>query len=233
VNEAASLTRRLARALMACTAQLLPSTRLDWAKAMRAEFDRLGKDRDALVWAAGCIAAALKERVSAMLTGNVKISRWVLIPEMLLCFVPLTLAWWDAIGGDSGIIRLNGEVIQKYFINVHGGTFALATMMGGAVLGVLGPVGLIAAFRWIVLERQTRNGWIRGALLFGPLAYGVLTLATRVAIGGADSLRFDAIDSFDFWSGILLLSALPGLGAAHLLTVSSKWPRSTAPALSQ
>ena len=217
MSESVSLTRWLARALMRCAGRLLPTMRLDWAKVMTAEFDRLDNDRDALAWAAGCVAAALKERVSAMLNGKVRISRWVLIPEMLLCFVPLTLAWLDTIGGTSGVIRLNGDIVQKYFINVHGGTLVLATMIAGTVLGALGPLGLIAAFRLIVLGRQPRNQWIRRALVLGPLLYGVLTLVARLVVGGEAGLRFDSLGSFDFWSGILLLSVLPTLGAAHML----------------
>jgi hypothetical protein len=159
-----------------------------------------------------------------MLTGNVKISRWVISLEMLLCFVPLTLAWLDAIAGTSGIIRLDGDIIQRYFINVSGGALALTTMIAGAVLGALGPLGLFAALRFVLLGHQTSGQWIRRALVLGPLLYGALTLAARLLISGADALRFDSVDSFDFWSGILLLSVLPTLGAAHLIALGSQGP---------
>jgi len=167
--------------------------------------------------AIGCVVAALRERANVVLIGNLKVSRWILVPEMLLCFVPLTVLWLDAIGGSSGIIRLNGDVIQRYFLDARGGTLALVTMIAEVILGTLGPLGLTAAFRLIVFGRTPSRRWFRTALVAGPNILGILTLITRVAIGGPGSLRFEAVVSFDLWSGILLLSALPSLGAAHML----------------
>lgn len=155
-----------------------------------------------------------------MLTGNLRISRWILLPEMLLCFVPLTLAWLVAIGASSGIMRLNGEAIQKHFLHSPGGTLLLAVVLAGVVLGALGPLGLTAAFRLIVSGYPPRSQWLRAALVAGPVAYGVLTLLIRVALGGPGALAFDSADAFDFWSGILLLSALPALGAVHMLSLA-------------
>lgn len=217
MNARVSLRRRLALVLMRRVSQVLPTSRLEWAKAMRAELDHLQDDRDALAWAMGCLVAGSKERINTMLTGNLKISRWILVPEMLLCFVPLTFGWLDAIGGSSGIIRLSGDVIQKRFLQAPGGTFVLAALIAGAVLGVLGPLSLATAFRLVVSGRQPGSRWFRTALVAGPAVYGVLTLVTRLALGGTGALAFNAADSFDFWSGILLLSALPSLGAAHML----------------
>ncbi|MBS0422065.1 MAG: hypothetical protein JSR66_30445 [Proteobacteria bacterium] len=51
----------------------------------------------------------------------------------------------------------------------------------------------------------------------GPTLYGALILVSRLAMSGTHGLSFGASDSFDFWSGILLLAALPALGAAHIL----------------
>jgi hypothetical protein len=224
MNASVSLRRALTLVLIRCVDQVLPASRADWAKAMRAELDHLQDDEDALAWAMGCLVAASKERIVTMLTGNLKISRWILLPEMLLCFVPLTIGWLDAIGGNSGIVRLNGDVIQKHFLQVPGGTVILAALIAGAILGVLGPLGLTAAFRLVVSGHPPRNRWLRTALVAGPVAYGVLTLVIRVALGGADALGFDAADSFDFWSGVLLLSALPALGAVHMLRLAPQSP---------
>jgi hypothetical protein len=217
MSESVSLRRRLARALMRCATIALPATRADWASAMNAELDHFDSDHDASVWAIGCVVAALRERANVVFIGNLKVSRWILAPEMLLCFVPLTVLWLDAIGGSSGIIRLNGDVIQRYFLDARGGKFALVTMIAGVILGTLGPLGLTAAFRLIVFGRTPSSRWFRTALVAGPILYGILTLITRVAIGGTGSLRFEAVVSFDLWSSILLLSALPSLGAAHML----------------
>lgn len=224
MNESISLKRRLTLVLMRCVNEVLPASRDDWAKAMRAELDHLQDDQDALAWAMGCLVAASKERMVIMVTGNLKVSRWILLPEMLLCFVPLTIGWLDAIGGNSGVVRLNGDVIQKHFLRVPGGTVILAALIAGAVLGVLGPLGLTAAFRLVASGHPPRNQWLRTALVAGPVAYGVLTLVTRVALGGAGALAFYAPDSFDFWSGILLLSVLPAVGAVHMLRLAPQSP---------
>jgi len=94
-------------------------------------------------------------------------------------------------------------------------------MICGATIGVLGPLGLLGAFRWVAAGRPPNNRWFRATLVSGPTVYGTLMLVSRVAIRGTSALRFDAVDSFDFWSGFLLLSVLPVLGAAHLLHLAS------------
>lgn len=217
MNKPVSLRRRLALSLLRSIDPLMPASRRDWARAMRAELDHLKDDSQALRWAIGCVVAGSKERINTMFAANLTISRWILVPEMLLCFLPLTLGWLDALVGGSGIVRLNGEVIEKYFLHTPGGVFALATMITGTAIGVLGPLGLASAFRLIATGRPPGSRWFRTALIAGPTLYGVLTLASRWAIGGKSALSFDASDAFDFWSGILLLSILPSLGAAHML----------------
>ena len=87
-------------ALMRFATLLLPTTRADWAIAMQSEIDRFEDDRDALAWAFGCVIAGCKERFNAMFADCLKISPWILAPEMLLCFTPLTIGWLDGIGGD-------------------------------------------------------------------------------------------------------------------------------------
>ena len=227
MNASISLKRQLTIALMHCVSHMLPRRRGDWAKAMRAELEHLESDSDALAWAMGCLAAASKERIVTMITGNLRVSRWILVPEMLLCFVPLTFGWLDAIGGGSGIVRLNGNVIHKEFLHAPGGIFILAALIAGAVLGAFGPLGLTTAFRLVVSGRAPRSQWLRTALVAGPIVYGVLTLVTRLALGGAGALGFGAVDSFDFWSGMLLLSALPALGATHMLRLAPQSPHET------
>ncbi len=162
-----------------------------------------------------------------MLFGNLKIARWVLATEMLLCFLPLTMGWLDAIGGDSGIIRLDMHIIQTDFAGAK--MFALVAMLASAVLGAVGPIGLIAAFRLIVLGRPVR-GWFGRALVIAPIICGAVTIASRWAIGGPEAFSPHAYGTFDFWSATLLLSVLPALAAAHLLRLGP--PESAEPALS-
>ena len=212
----ASFPRWLAFVLVRFAAQLLPAARAEWAQAMWAEFDHLEEDRDALGWAFGCVAAGFKERVNVMLVGDLKMPRWLLAPEMLLCFVPLTIAWLDATAGVANIASLNGEAVHRYFLDVRGGTMELVAVVAGATLGALGPLGLLAASRLLVLGRSIRSGWLHRALVLGPALFGALTVIAHAAIGGPGSLSLRSLDAFDFWSGIFLMSALPALGAAHL-----------------
>jgi hypothetical protein len=205
---------------MQCASQLLPAARANWARAMRSEFDHIKDGRRAFLWALGCVFTGIKERMASMIKGNLKISRWLLAPEMLLCFTPLTLLWLDAIDGSSGWTPLNAAAIHKHFLSVPGGTAFLITLIAGAALATIGPVGLFAGFRMVVTGRPLKNAWLRVALIAAPILFGAMTLLLRLSETGAAAFDFAAVDAFDFWSGIVLLSALPALGAAHLLRLS-------------
>ena len=110
------VARRLALFLIRFAVRLLPSSRAEWAMAMQSEVWSLKSDYRAALWAVGCVITGNKERVNAMEIGNLKTSRWVLVPEMALCFLPLTIAWWDSLFGVSGIVRLNFEVLRQFSI---------------------------------------------------------------------------------------------------------------------
>lgn len=148
-----------------------------------------------------------------MVTGNLKISRWVLFPEMLLCFVPPTMGWLDSIGGTSGIIRLNMEIIQKYFLDVPGGTAALAMMVSAAVLGILGPVGLIVALRLIALGRPIGR-WLGITLIVGPVLLGGSMVIARFIMDSALVVSREMV----------LVYVLPALGAVHMLHLGPRIP---------
>jgi energy-converting hydrogenase Eha subunit A len=154
-------------------------------------------------------------------TGKLRISRWLLVPEMLLCFGPLTLGWLDMLAGAASVLALDPKVIQRYFLAVPGGAIVLVMMFVGAIVGVLGPVGLIAAFRLIVLGRPLRSRWLPSALVIAPILYGGVIVAFRSFIGPA-VFGFQSVEAFDFWSGVLLLSVLPAVGGAHLRYLSER-----------
>ncbi len=217
MKQPGSLLRRLAYGLIRFAAWLLPKNRADWARSMHSELHHLENDFEALIWALGCAVASLKEGLNAMTIGNLKISRWILVPEMALCFVPLTLAWLDGVFGMSGIIRLNMDVIQQYFIGSPAGVTALMTMFSTAILGVLGPVGLIMAIRLIVLDRSIRSRSLGMALIGGPILIGIIHLARSLIID-------KGLQIFDALALLLLFSILPAIGAAHLLYLGSSSP---------
>ena len=206
-----------ASALLRVAAWLLPRERADWAQAMRSELDQIDNGGDALEWAAGCLLACAWERLRMMTRGNLTISRWLLAPEMLLCFAPLTLGWIDALTGASGIMHLNMEIIRKDFLGVPEGGLVLTTLITWSIIGVLGPVTLFIALRLLLTGYTVRNSALRFVLIAGPVAIGVLALVCRAWSGDAGAFSPEAVDAFDFWSGILLCSVLPALGAAHLL----------------
>jgi hypothetical protein len=141
--------------------------------------------------------------------GNLRVSRWVLVPELALCFGPLTLGWLDVLFGVSGVVRLNMEVIQQYFIGVPGGLAALVIMFSGALVGVLGPLGLLVAFRFIALGRPIRSRLLSRVLILGPILFGVIYIAGNV-IMGSGAQAFGA-------AFLILFIVLPVVGAAHML----------------
>ena len=192
-----SPTRRLSLAVVSFSAHLLPTERIEWAAAMIAEVRHCDRDRDAVGWALGCLAAALKERLFSMVKGNLGVSTWVAVPEMLLCFAPLTIACVDAARTLSGMLQHRAP----------GGSSAVAVPIVVLTLAAIGPVGLVAAFRLLFNAKPIRARWLRVTVVAGPILNGLVLVGSR---------------AFDLWSGLVLLSVLPALGAAHLIHLSSE-----------
>jgi hypothetical protein len=211
MNRPDTLARSVAIALIHFAIRLIPRTRITWAQGMLSELQYVHGDGKAVQWAFGCLITGIKLRINIMITRNLKIARWIFLPEILLCFVPLSIAWRDSIFGGSGVIRLNGDLIHRYFIGVPGGELVLLWMISTAILGALGPVGLIAGFL-AVLGRPLRTRWLCTALVIGPILYGVLVVISRFAVAGPAA----SFTEVDFWRALVLLSALPALGAAHM-----------------
>lgn len=211
--------RRLALGLVRLGARLLPPGRADWADAMIAEVQHADSDPAALAWATGCVIAAIKQRMNAMTRGNWKISRWIIAPEMLLCFVPLTIGWFDCIDNVRGLFAFSNESrirMAAVMAAVPPATARLhaCVVIAALIVATVGPAGLIAAFRWVALNRPLRGRWLRVALVVGPILCGALLITvwlTSAALGG-----------FDFWSALLLASGLPALGAVHLLHLDGR-----------
>jgi hypothetical protein len=210
VSDSPTVRRRLAQALLRQTAWILPKPRRPWAEAMSSELDHLDNDREALRWSASCLIAGIRERGHAMITGNLKIARWVLIPEMLLCFGPPSIGWWDATFGDYGVVGLNADIIHRYFAGASG-TAALVRMISAAIVGLLGPAGLIAAARLIML-RRAMSRTLGAMLIIGPTIHLGFSL-TRFII--SPPLLVVTLDE------VILLGLLPLAGALHLAWLGS------------
>jgi hypothetical protein len=196
--------RRFSLALVRLAARLLPAKRAAWASAMIAELPHCDDEGAAVVWAVGCVVAALKERVSAMFKSSLRISTWVAVPEMLLCFVPLTIAFCDAVQALSSALHRP----------MSGDSNDAAVPLVAAALAAMGPIGLVVAFRTLFNAKRISARWLRTALMAAPVLNGIVLIAQGLSERVAGTFQ-----AFDFWSGLVLLSALPALGAAHLMMV--------------
>jgi hypothetical protein len=61
-----AVCRWLSRQLICVVRRLSPSEREDWAQAMSREVDEIPSERDAVMWALGCVRASFYERFTSM-----------------------------------------------------------------------------------------------------------------------------------------------------------------------
>ena len=157
---------------------------------MCSEIDHLPDGRNAVSWAFGCLFACYIERMTVMKTGDFHVSRLVLTIEMLICFVPIT---W-----------LGMAVIYVTMAGVMPVTIGLLNLSAT----VVGPVGLIIAFRMIVLQSTSQNKAVLG-ILFIPAVWTVLAFALLIKGGNGPPI--------EWWRELVLLALLPAAGIAHLI----------------
>lgn len=208
MNDLASLCMRLA-------AWLMRDQDSDWANAMRAELEHVPKG-NRLSWGIGCLFSAVQWRFESMRTGTLKVSRGILLIELLACFLPITLGWWDAAFGGSGLLKLNASVIQEHFLGQPLGTGILAMMAGGAVVGLVGPIGLFLSSRAVITGAGLRNRALGFAMMTGVAAFAVASIALRLLAGPG---AYAATPSF-----IFLVCVLPAIGIAHLMYLGGASP---------
>ena len=111
--------------------------------------------------------------------------RWVLVLEMLVCFLPLTLLF-------SAVV-LTG---------LHGG-FTLQAGLLYCSGTVLGPLGLVAALRSIFFKSGGMSRAIIGALC--------LLAAWTLAAYSAQILTFGQSHLSDWWREFVIIAVLPTL----------------------
>lgn len=121
--------------------------------------------------------------------------RWVLVLEMLVCFLPLTL--------------LFSAVVQR---GLHGG-FNIEEGALYISATILGPAGLAAALRSIV---SSSIGVCRAAIV----ALCVLAAWTLAAYS-LQILTFGQSHLSDWWREFVLIAALPFLAVLHLVFINS------------
>jgi hypothetical protein len=154
--------------------------------------------------------------------GTLRVSGFVLVLEMALCFVPITFGWFDVMFGMSGVAWLDGPTIDLYVgtpVGVAMLAKMLAKMLVGAVIGLLGPLGLVVAMRQIVLGRALRRGWVSAALVGGPILLATVYVVANLASGTEFSIE---------WGGFyVLFTVLPLAGAVHLSYLGRSQPART------
>jgi hypothetical protein len=193
-----TFVRQLAVWLAAHAAQVLPLRRADWASAIRNEVHHITGNQAALRWAVGCVFASYFERMRTMIESTQRISRWVLVVEMLCFFTPLTLLCFAVLGN----------------LNLMTGQEVILGLTGAAA----GPAGLIIAFKIVVLNRPslTKSAMTTLAILAVWTLFGYsLQLLSQ---GGVDHW-------WSFWREFVLIALLPAIGSAHLIYLASRSAR--------
>lgn len=211
MNDLISQCLRLAAALMGKDGS-------EWSRAMSAELNHVPADQR-LVWALGCVIAALKWRFETMRSGNLRVSKGVLLLELVVCFLPITLGWWDVAFGASGALGLNQDIINEHFLATPLGRIVLGMMIGGALIGLAGPIGLFLASRAVIAGIGLRSRALGIAMIAGVTLYVIASMLLRLFSGpGAYAATF---------SFIVLIGLLPALGTAHLMYLSRPEPQAS------
>jgi hypothetical protein len=197
-----------AKLLLALAGRLMPSARREWAEAMSAEMHYLPRDA-ALSWAAGCLIAALKQRYTHMLKGNLRVSRWVMLFETLGCFGPAALAWWEFTFGLSGWVRLSPALVGRVFLDVPGGGWVFGLWLGFGVAAMVSVIGLGLGLRHVLTGRALRSRGLGYSLIAVLVLHSVAATLGRLWLGGGDfALRAEMF---------VLLTLLPVAGLVHLM----------------
>jgi hypothetical protein len=200
--------KALAGILMRAAVRLSGTDGDEWARAMRAEFQHVS-ERDRLPWAFGCVIAAIRQRWTAMTTGDLRVSRLVMLVETLGCFGFLSLGWYVITLGPAGLAHLNGELIEKAFFGYAGGPYIFWMMAASAIVWLVGPIGLILGLRYAMQGRALSNRTFGWSLIGATIALSVLGTIAGAFVGPAD---------FHVEPGlILLMTVMPVAGILHLM----------------
>jgi len=202
----------LASIYMRLATGLLRTQHADWAHAMRAELEHVDESERAS-WAFGCLIAAIKQRIVSMQNGTLRVSRSVLFLELIVCFLPLTLVWLDVAFGSFGVWHLNSNIIERYFLDTPLNTSILGMMIGGAIVGVIGPIGLFLTLRAVSTGVGLRNRSLGISMIAAVAAYAAASVILRMVAGPG---AYAATASF-----VLLLIVLPAVGIAHLMYLAT------------
>lgn len=187
------MIRNLAVQLVAHAGKVLPRGREEWARAMNHEVQHISGNHAALGWALGCVVASYTERLKAMSGSDVRISRWVLVLEMLCCFIPLTFLFIETV--------------------VNFGRLGWRIAIVALTATMIGPLGLLTAFKIVVLNRPSLTK-------LATVALCTITAWTAVVVSLYDLSQ--GKPNADWWQSFVLIAVLPVLGIAHLLYLARR-----------
>ncbi|HLA73443.1 MAG TPA: hypothetical protein VK624_18180 [Steroidobacteraceae bacterium] len=188
---------------------LLRKEHSEWARAMHSEFQHVGES-ERLSWAFGCVVAAIKQRWAPMNTGDFRISRWVMLVEILGCFGPLTLGWSLFTFDQPGLIHHSLADVERWYLPLPGGAFIISMMIAGAVVGVIGPIGLFLGLRYVVFGRALESKALGAALIGTPILLTIVGWIAGMFFGPPDFRpQFDSIT--------FVFVCLPVAAFAHLM----------------
>ena len=197
----------LAAICMRIATSLLNAEHSEWACAMRAELAHV-PENERVTWAIGCLAAAIQQRVTSMRRGTLQVAPWVLMIELVFCFLPITIGWFDSVFGSSGVVHLNLAIAREFFLGTSLGTMVLAMMIAGAIVGLVGPVGLLWTLGTLT-KRVSVPRRLGIAMIGSLLTYGSGALALHFFAGpGAYAANLEFV---------VLIILLPIAGVAHLM----------------
>jgi hypothetical protein len=196
VNALQAITRRIAHSLVMHAAVVSPGERGEWAQAMINELEYLSPDMSAVGWALGCIFVCYSERIRAMIRPFESLPRWILVLEMLVCFLPLALLFLSVLQTGA-----RGGFYPQSFLLYCSGT-------------VLGPMGLAVGFRSIFFKARRMSR----ASLVGLSLLAAWTLAAY----SAQILTFGQSHLSDWWREIVIIAVLPTLAVLHLVSINSE-----------
>jgi hypothetical protein len=198
----------LASIYMRIAAWLMRGQRADWSRAMQSEFQHVSED-ERLSWAFGCLIAAIRQRLVPMVTGDFRVSRLVMLIETLGCFGFLTMGWYAITFGGFGLIRMNGQLIDKIFFGYPGGPFLFWVMVVSTVTGLVGPIGLFLGLRYVLQARGLANRAFGWTMITITLGLNIVGTIAGYLVGPAD---FQLMPSLT-----LLMVVMPVAGILHLM----------------
>ena len=192
---------RVARALAAHAAWILPDGRQAWSRAMLHELHYLPNAATAIRWALGCVLAGYINRINTMNHSLKHVSRWVLSLEALLCFGPVT---WLCLAVLSFSMK---------------GAWSAADASLYISATLIGPLGLVIAGRVLLLGQAAGRT--------ASAAMCVLASWTFLAYSGL-IVRNEGGLSSDGWRSFVLIALLPAVASAHLLYLTRETRRERA-----